>query len=766
MQVERRGASAVALAAVGIGAAFLFRDLLFSGRVPSAGDLSAYYWPAKSLVAPLTRASAWPPLWNPFLASGQPFAANPEHELFHPLTALFLLLRFDWAFRLQAILPVVLAPFPMLFLCRSVGASAPAALLAALSWGFGGYLLSTTCLLPILLAVSVLPAVLAFAVRLGAGGGTGDVAGLGVTFGLVALAGEPSTLLLSAPLLAAAAAHGLLIGADGGSLPSRTPPRLRTLAAARGLVLGLLLGLAIGAAVLLPGLDHARKTSRAGGISAEVAGLWSFPAERLWEVAVPGLVPGGGAAAIRLAAALYPGRDGPFLNSLYPGLLVAALALFAWSRKGPARRVWLPTGVLGLVVGMGTHLPVWPLLRRLPGLSSLRYPEKALLLLVVALVVSACLGLEALIRERPSPGRLAAAAAALAGLCLLAGASVHAIGGPMGAVLVPRLLRAALVAGCAAVLLAACRSRAAWLGAWIPAGVTLVDLVLAGPVLVPSRPVAALATPPGRLRPLLGGGFDRALFHLASYHPTLGGLPGLAIPPGPAQWGLRTALDRDYDLTELAWSARATNAVSNLLRDHPELAGPVLARRGIGAVLRFRPGAPRDPRVAERLPLDTLLELSQVVGSRPLAFCVDRAVAVTGVPGWREAVLGLGPAAAGAACLEAGQEGAAAVPPAPSRGSVTVSSWRPDDLELDVAVDGPLPALVAVNQTWDAGWGARVDGARTPYLLTDLSLGALLVPPGRHRVSLVYRNPLVPAGAAVSVAGLLVAAALARIRRR
>ena len=109
---------AVAAALVGFATLALFGRALFLGHSFGERDLRAFYYAAKWLVAPLAKASGGIPLWNPFFSSGQPFAANPEHEIFHPMTALFFVLPFDWAFRLQVILPPLLAVLCMYFCLR------------------------------------------------------------------------------------------------------------------------------------------------------------------------------------------------------------------------------------------------------------------------------------------------------------------------------------------------------------------------------------------------------------------------------------------------------------------------------------------------------------------------------------------------------------------------------------------------------------------------------------------------------------------------
>ncbi len=89
-----------------------------------------------------------------------------------------------------------------------------------------------------------------------------------------------------------------------------------------------------------------------------------------------------------------------------------------------------------------------------------------------------------------------------------------------------------------------------------------------------------------------------------------------------------------------------------------------------------------------------------------------------------------------------------------SGGSVEGLLVSPGRVEFDVTANGPNATFVAVNQTWDEGWSARVNGVFVPVVRADLSLCGLLVPPGRHHVALVYADPWVTAGLLVSLVGL------------
>jgi hypothetical protein len=85
----------------------LFPGAVLRGESFYVSDLAAFHRPIRSLLLRLSHESGGLPLWNPYLALGQPYAANPHYAVFHPTTALFFLLPFETAFRWQVMLPVL-----------------------------------------------------------------------------------------------------------------------------------------------------------------------------------------------------------------------------------------------------------------------------------------------------------------------------------------------------------------------------------------------------------------------------------------------------------------------------------------------------------------------------------------------------------------------------------------------------------------------------------------------------------------------------------
>lgn len=735
---------------VGAAGALLFRNALFGGETFYERDLIGYYRPAKSLIVPLTQSSGGRPLWNPLFSSGQPFAANPEHELFHPMTALFFFLPFESAFRLQVILPVFVAAAGMLFLLRTLRRSRGAALFGGLVWGFGGYTLSVTNLLPVLFAVSVLPVFLGFAVRVARGGDRRSLAGLAVTFGLVCLAGEPSTILCVPVLLAAALFEGLA-GRERG-FPARPLARV---------LLGTLLGTMLGAATLLPGFHFMKNTVRRAPLSEEVANQWSMPAVRLLELALP--PPDASTAAVDMDD---PRRAQPFLFSIYPGLLTSLLAIVAWIRRPRRVLVWAAVAILGVVIAAGSHLPLWGLLRRLPLVSTLRYPEKFLLLSLFSITVAASAGWDEAVTLRRGARVLSGAMVAFLAI-LVTTVMLRRAGVETGKWLAPTIvLRQGVLLLTMALLVRVAQGGRRKAGRLVLAGAVALDLVVAGRVLVPTRRIDLLTSPPPVVKDLLRTPPEGPVFHLASatMSPRLGS-PFLATPPFPVFWGIPLTLDIDFDLTELVWSARAKAAFWETVRRRPDLMPALLTRRGVGAIVRFRPGVrmtlgkPNWPPEMED-PLEVVRPRERPAFAFPAA-AVER---VQSESGWVEAVVRLGSAAARTVCLEEGE--ATGVPASPSGGEVRVLSRSPVRIVLDVDVRGPEASFVAVNQTWDEGWIARVDGVLTRYRRADLALSGLVVPPGRHRVEISYDDPWVRRGVATSLLALAICLGLVLLPRR
>ncbi len=80
---------------------------------------------------------------------------------------------------------------------------------------------------------------------------------------------------------------------------------------------------------------------------------------------------------------------------------------------------------------------------------------------------------------------------------------------------------------------------------------------------------------------------------------------------------------------------------------------------------------------------------------------------------------------------------------APGRGSVKVVEESPARIRLQARSEGSAPSLLVVSITPHRFWKAWVDDQPVRLLTVNLGYQGLVVPPGTHRIRMVYRNPIV-----------------------
>jgi len=85
--------------------------------------------------------------------------------------------------------------------------------------------------------------------------------------------------------------------------------------------------------------------------------------------------------------------------------------------------------------------------------------------------------------------------------------------------------------------------------------------------------------------------------------------------------------------------------------------------------------------------------------------------------------------------------------------------------EMAIQADLACPGLVVAGDPWFQGWRAWVDGRRVPIQAFEDVVRAVPVPSGRHRIEFRYRPGSVYWGGALSLLGLILAAAVSRRER-
>ncbi|HEU4886766.1 MAG TPA: hypothetical protein VFV49_02695, partial [Thermoanaerobaculia bacterium] len=331
----------------------LFFDVVIGSGAFYTRDAALWYYPFKSVLRDVIAGGEFP-YWNPFTSGGQPLAANPVHEVFYPLTWLAMLpglVAFNW----HVLVHVYLLTIGTFALLRSLGTSRAAACLGALSFGLGGFVLSSLSLFPFLFSAAWLPLTCLFTRRFLHHHSARDFALAAVSLGMQFLIGEPVTIVQT----------GLLLGLYALSRKSR----LRDVAAVAAISIAALL---LSSVQILPGLDHARDSVRAGGFDFKSVSEWSTPPRRLVEVFYPDtfgsarpdaevLYPGGD---------LYPRRRAPFILSIYSGLLMAVLALAGLIARVRGAWLYLTIAALSLILAFGSYTPLLQFLYDLGAMRS------------------------------------------------------------------------------------------------------------------------------------------------------------------------------------------------------------------------------------------------------------------------------------------------------------------------------------------------------------------------------------------------------------
>jgi hypothetical protein len=777
---------AVALQPALLGGAWvvsLLGPLLSPQRALANRDIAAFHLPLRFAFREL--AAFGLPQWNPWLHGGQPLLSNPSYGAFYPPSWLVFAVPPYFAMSLLAILHVGLAFAGAWRLARRLGCGRGAAALAGIGYSGCGAYLSMLSAFTLFLSLAWVPWLLAWgdeALRAPRGERWWRPALLaGGVLGLQLLNGEPTTAVISGLALLAFAVSAMSAASAAGRQAGTWPRSRRALR----VLVPFAFAIALAAVQMLPTLGRLADSPRRALADAHAMN-WSLPPQRLVEVVLPRFY----GDPARVAEGLFFGgeisdRHYPFVESLYPGLLLAVLGAAALLRSRiPRRAAWCLSLGAGIFLALGRHNPLYAGLRRaVPVLAILRYPEKFAILAVLALVLAGVLGWQRLLDERqagrpeaanlPLALSLAVLAAVATLMALLLGAPhlaeplLAAGGSPFPAQRAAALpyLRgegwaALATAAAVAALLGLCRWRRPsrrWLSLlailllaadlWhyghslprtTPAAVYRVPPPLAASLPARDRVFAPPPAGPDLSPPEVANQADQTSLYIARL-----------IPDSGLLWRIPYVFDVDYDVMLTGW-AQAADEILQHEWLQPERSFRYLGAWNVRTLLTARRIAGQPPAGSDPV----LIGLSRL--ENPHVLPRFRFVPqVTFHPDLTAAV-----AAARAAGWGLGREDHAVRPGLPAQ---TFTYSRPPQL-LDSADEGgrvrlryraEAGAFFVAASTFDEGWRARLDGAPvTVYPTAACQLGVEL-PPGEHRLLLEYRDPFVPVGAAISLSALL-----------
>lgn len=708
------------------------------------------------------------PLWIPWVGCGTPLHASQQAAVFYPgLTLPLILFTANDALKLCLLAHLALAYAGQYRLCRSLGASAPAASLAALVVAQCGFMVNHLMAghVTMVVVAALVPWFLWALVRLLDSPGPGRAALAGAAGGAIAFACHPQ-IAYYALLLGAAWAAGWFAFAP------RSAPRGR---AAAWLGIAAVVAALTGAVQILPSAElvlDGHAVSQRGDQTFAVN--FAFDALDLARLALPNLAGNPFVGSPQVS-------DGDFFHEhvAYLGLGAWALAGFGLSRVSARRWQWGAAllALFGLAIALGDSAPWFSLLGRVvPGMFWFRCPGRVFAIVTPLVGLLAARGFDAAISgERCVPVRrlwpflaltLAAAAVLLPAFvgerAALAWGELfeHAWSTGRQELLAQALFAGNTLAGILLVVRAGQRRRGAirensgalqcaLAGAalW---GVAFGDLAYNNAAnfwLEPARPermppeIAAL-DPPVRFvdaprYPDLDAvylSYSRLVETAVAARRSMVGVNDGGILPG--------ALGRYFRAVERApHRALAIGACDYATRR----GGRWIALRGSLPRLRLVPSA---DGALVFTPIDELT-LSQLNLLRKVAGTHRRAVAEapnTDAPARR---------------LEAPP----APPEAPDSLAPSIKTVHEDPQNLVLDVSTPQDVLLVVADLFYPGWQCAIDGQPTAIEAAHGVFRAVAVPHGTHRVEFHYRSAAFRWGAIGSIAGLIILTILAAIAK-
>src|SRR5919106_3520695 len=117
---------------------FFFRPV-FLGEVFYFRDLHSHFLPKRELVAEYL-SELEVPLWDPYLQGGKPLLGNPNNMALYPSNLLYLFLSGPRALTIEIFLHHFVAMLALYIFCRMLSFRQSSSFLAAMIYGFSGYL--------------------------------------------------------------------------------------------------------------------------------------------------------------------------------------------------------------------------------------------------------------------------------------------------------------------------------------------------------------------------------------------------------------------------------------------------------------------------------------------------------------------------------------------------------------------------------------------------------------------------------------------------
>lgn len=690
---EPRSRDVLAVAAlVAAHLAFFWRAAVLRGFL-IVGDICYFFQPMQHLMHESLRAGRLP-LWSPYIFAGYPVAAEGQIAAFYPLSlALSRFLPSPAAVNWIVILHLMLAGVGTYWLARVLGLRPFAAWLSGLVFSFSGYMMAHTQHVSLLCAAAWLPFTLVFVERAWNGPAAANAALAAIAWAAGALCGHPQTLFY----ISVVAVCWIAWRALGASAPAR--PRAQRALSILGITFGLGGGLSAVQILLTVGLSSAAPHGQRGDLGY----ITSFS---LSPVHLVGLVAPNWQGTP--ADNTYRGGNYYWEYVLYLGLAPLVLAAVGGaSRRG---RFLAGLAIAAVVLALARGNPLYQVLRYVPGFADFRVPARFIFVFTFASSLLVGYGWEVLAQKPALAGRrvlAAGAAVALASFLDLA-----SFGRTLTPLASPEVLRAPNPV--ARVV----ESDGAWGRTWIfpPVEITAGWVPPGGWAANPDGYAEARALLPGNVSQSYG------ILSLTGY---AGFVDRNQAPFFNAAF-LRAVQQHDLRLLSLVGTRYLA------VGDQVVFPGLAAARAGLFTVYRNPEAFPRAFVVGDVVSAANPSEAHLLTIELADADRLRRAAVVRGDAG------GTDPEAAGQ----------------PDASVESVRETRPERIVVRARSD--RAALLVLNERWDRGWRARLDGRSVPVVEVDGVLMGARLPAGSHTVEFLYHPLALTVGRPLSLLSLAV----------
>lgn len=799
-----------------------FARYLGGGVIPFGDDMLLLNVPLLTLLAHGLHAG-YPILWNPYSGGGYPLAPFSA-LIFYPATWLLDLFSVQGAIGWTYALDAAIGGLGAYTLAARLGVSPPARLISAVAYPFSGFIMAHLFAghffeVGLMNWFPLAAAALHWALE--GRGGVEPVWSIvrrgllaGGPLGLLVLANGVSWLVfVGYPLIAVALFLVVRIARREGRRGLLRA--VLVLAAAGGVAL------LLGASVLLPLRDLLPQTVRGAALDYHSLTRTSEPLLGL-VMTVSSTLFGTDAQQTYW----FPNANTYFQEVFaylgLPVLVLAALGVLA-GRRRPAVLLYAVGLVVCVVLALGSNTPIYVLVSHLPGLDLARVPARWMLPATLCVSVLAGVGADAALnaarRTRPRSDTAPAERASLAplvpvsplsGLALLGMLFLLTLAGIVAAALLPSakthgaaigdaLAHTVMLVALIAIVLVAVPRLPRWLGAAVLLLLVLGDLWAGVSPLVqplatstyydnPAATIAATRAGTGRVWaldarhpvPLRQGMRDRRTYDIQDFASLTLADYWLLTHPRASLATVDAGAARSSDLTRYDARTASLLGVSLVLSPHP-LTAPGLVRTATVPVPDWgllggdwshpgtHPGFAYVYRVSSYLPRALLLPASAV---RSSSRTVSRDDVRTASFDPFHTLLEDKTASAPFTGLEApwrawlqGQAGGAPTRPVTLSGGVTETARSENAVTLRVSAH--QDSVLLLDQIYDSGWTAAVDGRPLALHRADDVLTALDLPRGTHTVSLVYAPLSFALGGTATLLGYLVllVSALTYLRR-